>query len=211
MAVFRHICAFIAMACGTIGVIGLMTVISRGEVDKAQHDHKKAVAMAVKAPRKRRPKPKSPKPKKRRSKARRTARAPAPKLQTGLSGVDVGGAMGGLDLGLDSDELVAQGAAAKNLVMTEGSVDRPPRPVQRVAPRYPPRARARGVQGKIVLSLLVGASGQVERVKVLEAQPAGVFDEAAQDAVRQWRFVPAEYQGRPVKVWARQTLRFKLT
>ena len=62
----------------------------------------------------------------------------------------------------------------------------------------------------VTVSLLVAADGSVERAKVVAAEPPGVFDAAALDAVRAWRFEPASYGGKPVKVWARQVVRFGL-
>jgi protein TonB len=97
------------------------------------------------------------------------------------------------------------------MVMTEESVDVAPRPRERHAPAYPPRARAKGITGVVTLSLLIGADGRVERVKVLNAEPSGVFEQTAISAVEQWYFEPAFYKGERVKVWARQVLRFNLS
>ena len=62
-----------------------------------------------------------------------------------------------------------------------------------------------------MLSLLITATGEIEKMQVLEASPAGVFEDAALEGVRSWRFEPAQYQGRNVKVWARQRVRFDLS
>ena len=43
------------------------------------------------------------------------------------------------------------------------------------------------------------------------SSPPGVFDDAATEAVRQWRYQPALYRGRPVKVWAEQVVHFELS
>ncbi|MEZ4464293.1 MAG: energy transducer TonB [bacterium] len=95
--------------------------------------------------------------------------------------------------------------------MTEDAVDQRPRRVGCPAAPYPAAARGRGVQGHVIMRLLVGEAGEVERVKVVEAEPAGVFEAGAQDAMRRCRFEPARYQGRPVKVWAEQRVVFKLS
>ena len=119
-------------------------------------------------------------------------------------------ALTGLNLS-DSADLVGDAGAVKNMVMTQDSVDAMPRIMQRTSPRYPPRARASGLTGLVTLNLLIGLSGEVIKVKVLQSTPPGVFDEAAIEAVRGWQFSPATYQGQAVKVWARQTLRFNLS
>ena len=95
-------------------------------------------------------------------------------------------------------------------VMTEDAVDSKPKATRRTAAAYPKRARAKGIEGFVRMSLLIDEAGRVARMKVLESQPAGTFDEEAKQAVRQWTFQPAMYQGAPVKVWATQTVRFQL-
>lgn len=159
------------------------------------------------------PENKPPPPRRATPPPQRSARAtpPAPRVAgAALSGLDLG--LSGLDLGLGQTRAgdLAGKSDTTRLVMSEGSVDSPPRPTSRTPPRYPPRARADGVEGHVVLSLLVDASGRVEKVQVLESSPPGVFDDAALDAVRQWRFEPATYQGAPVKSWARQRMPFML-
>lgn len=129
---------------------------------------------------------------------------------------DLASGIGNVDIpipGLDTRELDQLGSGEggdDDLVMTDESVDNPPRPVRQPAMEYPSDAKRRGVEGYVVLSVLIDRDGQIEQVKVLESEPAGVFDEAARESVRQWRFRPAEYQGREVKVWARQKVRFQL-
>lgn len=99
----------------------------------------------------------------------------------------------------------------KDVVMTDDSVDVPPKPAQRTPMQYPPEARQKGVTGFVTVNLLINAQGQVEKVKVLESQPGGVFEDAAVKAVRGWRFQPAKYEGEAVKVWAKQKIRFNLS
>jgi protein TonB len=133
--------------------------------------------------------------------------APAAALRAGLGGLDLGG-VGPISVADDATRASVGGAKAA--VMTEASVDVVPRPLQRVAPEYPVRARARGAAGAVTLSILVGADGRVRDVRVLKADPPDLFEEAAVDAVRQWTFTPGEYNGSPVDVRVEQTLRFGL-
>ena len=93
----------------------------------------------------------------------------------------------------------------------DDSVDVPPRPLVQSPMQYPPRAKAAGVTGYVLLSVLIGPTGQVEKVKVLEAQPAGVFDDIAVSGVQTWKFEPATYKGENVRVWAKQRVRFDLS
>jgi len=134
---------------------------------------------------------------------------PAVALNTNLSGIDFGlPAFSGDELGALQNQLLGD---TSDVVMTNDLVDSPPRPVQQSPMEYPSSARAQGVQGYVVLSLLISANGEVEKVEVLEATPAGVFEDAALAGIRDWRFEPAQYQGRSVKVWARQRIRFDLS
>lgn len=132
--------------------------------------------------------------------------APAPALSSSLAGLDFGLGDGGM-LGDLAEGLLGN---TDSMVMTEDSVDEQPRAVQRVAASYPNRARQRGVTGFVALRILVGADGTVRDQRVEEAEPAGVFEDSALEAVRQWSFEPARYHGQPVRAWARLVVRFDL-
>lgn len=65
-------------------------------------------------------------------------------------------------------------------------------------PRYPAEAAAAKVTGRVVVIVDVAADGSVSDVQVEKSRPAGVFDQATLDAVRNWTFEPAIRDGRPV-------------
>jgi protein TonB len=67
------------------------------------------------------------------------------------------------------------------------TVDAPAR-IHVVAPVYPPNAMASGVEGNVELEYSIGNDGGVQNIRVLRAQPAGVFDAAAQAALSLWQF-----------------------
>ncbi len=60
--------------------------------------------------------------------------------------------------------------------------------VRRTEPVYPPAARKRGLQGKVVLRVWVEKDGKITHAKALNGDP--LFAQAALDAVQQWRFAP---------------------
>ncbi|MBI1239527.1 MAG: TonB family protein [Alphaproteobacteria bacterium] len=62
----------------------------------------------------------------------------------------------------------------------------------RVAPRYPRRAERAQMEGLVVLGVAVAGDGRVSDLEVLRAEPAGWFEEAALEAVSQWRYQPLE-------------------
>lgn len=58
-------------------------------------------------------------------------------------------------------------------------------------PLYPPAARAAGHQGTVVIGVLVSAEGDLLQAHVQRSSRSALLDQAALDAVRQWRFRPA--------------------
>ena len=78
-------------------------------------------------------------------------------------------------------------------------------------PVYPEDAKERGIEGEVTLIYTVTASGHVTDLRVLEAEPPGVFDEAALAAVRTWRYRPPRSGGEPTAVEnVGSTIRFRL-
>ena len=80
-----------------------------------------------------------------------------------------------------------------------GSGIAPPRLLHEARPDYTEDARRRGVEGDVLLEIVVLSDGSVGSVRVLRRLGHGL-DERAVGAVRQWRFVPAERHGTPVDV-----------
>lgn len=86
-----------------------------------------------------------------------------------------------------------------------------PEVVSKVNPSYPPVAAAKKIEGTVILSILISENGSVVDTKVLRGAggPAGL-NEAAQAAVKKWKFRPAVKQGKRVKVWMTYPIVFKL-
>lgn len=57
-------------------------------------------------------------------------------------------------------------------------------------PRYPPLARERGYEGRVLLRLTVNPAGQVETVSVAHSSGHEMLDEEARRTVARWRFRP---------------------
>lgn len=76
-------------------------------------------------------------------------------------------------------------------------------------PDYPELARKARVQGVVILRIVVDTEGAVRRVEVLKGLPMGL-SEAAEAAVRRWRFAPATLDGEPVVVDYNVTVNFRL-
>ena len=77
-----------------------------------------------------------------------------------------------------------------------------------VAPQFPYVARERAIDGWVDLQFVVGTDGAVSDVAVVGAQPVGIFEQPALDAVRHWRYQPVMHDGHTVSQRARVRVRF---
>jgi protein TonB len=85
-----------------------------------------------------------------------------------------------------------------------------PRAAYQYRPPYPPRARALRIQGTTLLTVLVADDGRVTQVVVKESAGHPDLDQAAVDAVRQWRFEPARRGSDAVSMWVELPVDFRL-
>ena len=77
-------------------------------------------------------------------------------------------------------------------------------------PRYPTTAREQGLEGVVVLSVLVRHDGRVDDARVAVSSGTIVLDQAALAAVRTWLFAPATQGGRPVESIVEVPVKFAL-
>jgi periplasmic protein TonB len=91
-----------------------------------------------------------------------------------------------------------------------GASNSPPTAIVRIPPSYPMEARRQKLEGWVRIEFSVHTDGTVTDVKVRDAKPTGVFDQAAINAIQQWKFRPAMENGKPVRKRAAQTLKFEL-
>lgn len=85
-----------------------------------------------------------------------------------------------------------------------------PRLVREVKPKYPKRARKKGVKGNVILQAIIQENGSVRDVEVLRCnQEKFGFEEAAIAAVKKWRYEPATRNGVPVDVYFAVFVEFK--
>ena len=83
-----------------------------------------------------------------------------------------------------------------------------PTKIHDVAPEYPRMARDAKLQGIVIIQATIGVDGRVVNAEVL--RPVPFLDQAAIEAVRQWRFTPTQLNGEPVAVIMTVTVNFKL-
>jgi TonB family protein len=72
--------------------------------------------------------------------------------------------------------------------------------------KYPPEAVAAGIQGNVQAEIVVNEAGLVSDAKIVRSIP--LLDEAALQAVQNWRFEPAMVDGRSVPVRMVVTVNF---
>jgi protein TonB len=77
-------------------------------------------------------------------------------------------------------------------------------------PDYPSRARRRGVEGTVILEVLVNETGQVEELALFKSSGHELLDRAARVSVKKWLFQPGTRDGQTVKMWVRVPIRFSL-
>ena len=91
----------------------------------------------------------------------------------------------------------------------ESLVEQPPEATRRVPPKYPKEAKKARIEGRVLLSVTIGADGVPGEVKVLESVPG--LDAAAIASVREWEFAPAlDCGGNPVASSLDIPVHFKL-
>lgn len=79
-----------------------------------------------------------------------------------------------------------------------GGAVAPPRKIHDVPAVLPEDARRAGVRGMVIVELTIGVDGAVTDARVLRSIP--LLDQAALDAVRQWRYEPTLLNNQPVSV-----------
>src|SRR5688500_3994438 len=110
-------------------------------------------------------------------------------VEGGVPGGVIGGIVGGLP------EAPPPTAAAGRAPVRVGGIIRTPKLVHRVTPEYPELAKQARTTAILIIEAVVGADGRVQTAEVLRGQP--LFDQAALDAVKQWRYQPLLLNGVP--------------
>lgn len=122
------------------------------------------------------------------------------------------GAVGGVPGGVAGGQM---GGVIGGVIGGMGGAPPPPRPkqsgpvrvggnvqaariVNRVQPVYPPLARQTRISGTVRLHAIIGKDGTVQQLEVISGHP--LLQQAALDAVRQWRYQPTLLNGEPVDV-----------
>jgi protein TonB len=82
--------------------------------------------------------------------------------------------------------------------------------IKSVPPDYPPEAYRSRRQGWVEVQFTINVDGSVSDAKVVNAEPARVFNTAALNAVRRWTFKPRMVNGKASTEQATRRIEFKL-
>ena len=77
-------------------------------------------------------------------------------------------------------------------------------------PVYPHASRRLGEQGKVLLRVYVSAAGLAEKVEIKLSSSFARLDQAAEEAVSHWRFVPARRGDQAIAAWVQVPITFQL-
>jgi len=78
-------------------------------------------------------------------------------------------------------------------------------------PPYPLAARRLGIEGRVLLEVVVRPDGRAASVTIRQSSGHGMLDSSAADTVRtRWRFIPARRGGAPVESTVTVPIRFRI-
>ncbi len=95
------------------------------------------------------------------------------------------------------------------MVKTNMDFLRPPNPVREVRPVYPAKCKEKNIEGAVILQVGIDEEGSVIDVELLKGAHKNL-DQAAVEALRQWKYQPIKKDGKPVPVTFTVTVDFKL-
>ena len=80
--------------------------------------------------------------------------------------------------------------------------------VKRVPAVYPEKARVNGIQGNVVLSVVISELGDAKNTTVVSGDPE--LAEAAAESIRQWKYKPYTIDGKPTRIQTQITFGFHM-
>lgn len=138
---------------------------------------------------------------------------PQPRLDIAASGLTAGTvgtiAVNGL---LKSDIKVSNSRFVTALTADE--VDQRATPVRTFQPRYPFEAQQKGLEGRVTVKFVVDSTGTPQEPEIVNVEPKeveGVFDSAALECIKKFKYRPAVQGGKPVDSIAGILFTFSVT
>ena len=109
--------------------------------------------------------------------------------------------------GIDVREAKERGPADAKPITAEITA---PKLLKKVDPQFPYGAQAFGVEGILIVEIIINTDGKVTDPAVLKPLPAPTLSYAALEAVRRWKFEPGKLDGKVVPVIFNLTVKYKL-
>ena len=78
------------------------------------------------------------------------------------------------------------------------------------APDYPAMSRRIGEEGRVLMKVLVSADGTAEDVQIEKSSDSERLDNAAIQAVKRWRFIPAKKNNQALSAYVMVPMKFSL-
>ncbi len=200
--------ALVSMLLGGLLMVQVVVMLNKAVDPKEEVVKKQTRIVKMKKTKKQVVKKENPKPR-----PKRTAEA-SPKVRPPV----LSAAFGGLAMnipefavaGIEGDPRELLDDVAEDVIMTEETADSKPTATYRAPIQYPEVAYENGIEGYVVMHLLIGKDGSIQLARVLESEPEGVFEDSVLGYIQDWRFAPAKYKGESVAVWVKQKVRFNL-
>jgi protein TonB len=133
----------------------------------------------------------------------------------GTIGGEVGGRVGGIlgssgtGSGTGTGTAGEAGTGGSDAPLRVAGNVKAPVLVLKVVPLYTEAARIARIRGIVIIEAVIDREGNVTDARILRALPMGL-DQAALQAIRQWRFRPGTLNGKPVPVIYNVTVNFEL-
>jgi protein TonB len=90
-------------------------------------------------------------------------------------------------------------------------MDKNPEPLIAPQPPYPALTKAKRIEGKVVVAMLIDTEGNVIIADIDKSSGDESLDQAAREAALQWQFSPAIAPGgKQTRAWIKQTFTFTL-
>ena len=116
---------------------------------------------------------------------------------------------GGALAGFGNIQALTAGEAVQQEIFDAGDLEKRAEPISQVAPVYPAELKKAKIEGRVKILFVVAEDGRVEDARV-DSSSRPEFEKPALEAVRKWRFRPAEKDGKPVREFRSTPIGFKV-
>jgi len=189
---------FLGGFAGLAGTLGLLMLINSSLMDFGKSKKtEKVVRFEIKNPQQTKKIAQI-----RKNKKQKKSNKLKPDLRSMISGMSFGIPAFEMDYGSGSDFLNQGG------YMNGSKVDQKPKVVYRAELEFPEEAVDSNKSGYVTFGVFIDESGALKKVDVLDSYPKGVFEKAATDSIKRWKFKPAMHKGINVATWQEQKIVF---